>query len=199
MKYSLFFAFITWFYVPLSILGAQERINPGYKGRDIIGTGVSLISYRHGYLGSRSVAFPPLTVYLTRGFGENITAGPFLGYSRWNYRYTTTETAYNYYWSFTNAGARGSLHISSLLYDLFGANLDLRRTDWYISLLAWIEFRHYSAIDGPLDDLYSNTFHFLAGPVAGVRYYLLGNTFAVYIEGGRGAFGILAFGVSLKL
>jgi hypothetical protein len=177
---------------------AQIRNGISYDNNNILGGGLSFGYYNYGYIGSRSIGFLPASLYLEMGLDDNITAGPFLGYARWSYRYTGFAEPYNYTWSFTNLGARGSWHVTELLNDAFGASIDEGSTDWYLTLIIGFEYRRYSVLTGGIDDHYSNKFNLMLGPLAGVRYYF-GQRAAAYAEAGRGTFGILSFGLSVML
>ncbi len=173
-------------------LASQDMFN--YRGQDILGGGLSLGYYSYGFTGSRSIGIPPLSAYYELGLHDHITAGPFLGYARWSYKYAVQD--YRYSWSFINAGARGSFHITGFMNEILGTEIDEEKIDWYLTLLAGMEFRQYS--DTGNNTLgYANQSNFFIGPSAGVRYYFSENL-AVYLEGGRGAFGAVSFGVSLR-
>lgn len=172
--------------------------NITYRNSNIFGAGLSLGYYNYGYIGSRSIGFLPVFAYVETGLLDNITAGPFIGFGRWNYRYTGFAQPYNYSWSFTDVGARGSLHLSGFINDTFDADIDENRTDWYFTVILGLEYRRYSTETADLDDNYSNSIHLLFGPLAGVRYYFT-DYFAGFVEAGRGSLGVLSLGLSLKL
>ena len=180
-------------------LAAQYgRDSEGIRYRNLFGAGLSMGYYNYGYKGSRSISFPPVTSYIEFGVHKNITVGPYIGFARWNYRYTGFAQPYNYSWAFTSLGARGSLHLSGFINESFGADIDESRTDFYLTVILGMEYRRYSTETADLDDNYSNSIHLLFGPLAGVRYYF-SEYFAVYFEAGRGSLGVLSFGLSLKL
>ncbi len=162
-----------------------------YSGTSLVGGGLSLGYYNYGFSGSRSVSVPPLNAYYEFGFHEFITGGPFAGYGRWDYGYQTS----NYTWSFTHLGARGSFHVTRFLNEVFDNDIDEEKIDWYITIMSGIEVRSYNSTVYP--DLYDNRMRIFFGPIAGIRYYL-GNNFAIYFEGGRGALGALSFGISTR-
>lgn len=172
----------------------QENETVDYTGKILVGGGLSLGYYNYGFLGSRSISVPPLNAYIEYGVHEFITAGAFVGYGRWSYDYLSTNSGYS--WSFLNAGARGSVHITRFFNEVFGQDIDEEKIDWYISILGGLEIRGYNSTLYP--DLYDNTTRVFLGPVTGVRYYL-GNNFALYLEGGRGSLGYLTFGLSAKI
>ena len=155
-----------------------------YSGVNIFGAGLSLGYYSYGYYGTRSVSVPPLNVYLEFGLHEYITAGPFGGYARWDY---SRINNYNYNWSFYQFGARGSFHLTSILNEVFGNTIDAEKVDWYIAIMSGLEYRS--------SDLFNNRTRIFFGPAVGIRYYI-GNSLALYLEGGRGSLGALTFGLS---
>lgn len=182
--------------LPTFNLAAQREIGISYRNRNLIGSGITLIPYGYGHIGDRNIDFPPLSIYLETGLHDNITAGPFLGYARYNYADFDEPSIYS--WSITSAGLRSSLHITRFLNNIFGFDVNENRTDWYVTLLLGMEYRRFSSADGAYADRYSNEFNLLFGPMGGVRYYL-GNNFAFYLEAGRGNLGIIAAGISFRL
>jgi hypothetical protein len=200
---KLFLLLISCGIISLSDLVAQpvdytNDNNITYRNSNIFGGGLSLGYYNYGYIGSRSIGFPPLYAYVETGLHDKITGGPFIAFGKWNYRYTGFAQPYNYTWSFTDVGARGSLHLSGFINDTFGADINENKTDWYVTLLLGLEYRRYTTETIVLDDNYSNSIHLLFGPLAGVRLYFT-DYFAVFFEAGRGSLGILSVGLSLKL
>jgi hypothetical protein len=198
MKNILLLGLFLGITIPSVDLTAQSTPGITYRNRSIFGTALSLGYYNYGYMGSRSISFPPVTAYLEIGLHDNITAGPFLGHGRWRYRYTGFAEPYNYAWSHTNLGGRSSLHLTRFLNNIFGTNINEDRTDWYVTLLLGMEYRVYSTVTGDMADNYSNSFHLMFGPMGGVRYYT-GNYLAFFFEAGRGNLGFLSLGLSLRI
>jgi hypothetical protein len=179
-------------------LAAQDQTGISYTDRTLLGADFSLISYRYGYVGSRSIGVPAVSAYLQIGMHENITVGPFVGYARWNYHHTGLTPPLNYYWSFTTGGARGSLHLTSYLNNIFGMDIDDNKLDWNVTALLGLEYRQYSAETANFHDLYSNEVNIIYGLLGGLRYYL-GNNMAVSLEVGRGNLGVIMLGISLLI
>lgn len=163
----------------------------GYKGVSLLGGGFFLGYYGYGFFGTRSLSVPPINAYYEFGVHEYVTLGPFAGMGRWDYRYINSD----YTWTFYHLGARGSFHLTTIINDVLDADIDEDKIDWYISVLSGLEIRNFNSQTFP--DLYDNRVRIFLGPITGVRYYL-GNNFAIYAEGGRGALGVLSFGVSLR-
>ncbi len=184
--------------IPVHELKAQRETGISYRNRNLFGAGIALVSFRHGYSGSRSIGFPPVTAYLEIGLHDQFTAGPFAGYARHDYFYDGFAQPWDYSWSFSNAGVRGSLHLTRFLNNTLGLDINENRTDWYVTFILGMEYRQYSTRTAAFEDQYSNEFHLLWGPMGGVRYFL-GNHVAFYFEAGRGNLGIFTAGLSLRL
>jgi hypothetical protein len=196
-KLLLSFLTIGLFASSYNLLAQYDPDNEGLRYRNIYGAGMSMGYYNYGSVGSRSISFPPVTAFIEFGVHENITVGPFVGFGRWSYRITGADQ-FNYTFGHTNAGGRGSLHLTNFINDLFGSNIDPSRTNYYLTLILGLEYRNYTDVSGSFGDFYDNTVHLMFGPTAGVRYYL-GSYFAVYAEAGRGNLGFVSFGMSLRL
>jgi hypothetical protein len=184
--------------LPAFNLAAQRETGISYRNRNLIGAGFTLIPYGYGHIGTRSIDFPPLSLYLETGLHDNITAGPFVGYATYDYSHTDFAEPFLYSFSITSAGVRSSLHITRFLNNIFGFDVNENRTDWYVTLLLGMEYRRFTSATQTYADHYTNEFNLLFGPMGGVRYYL-GNNFAFYLEAGRGNLGIIAAGLSVRL
>jgi hypothetical protein len=188
------FAIMFAFHLSASNAGVLQKDtirSSGYNGVSLLGGGLFIGYYGYGFFGTRSLSIPPLNAYYELGVHEYVTLGPFVGIGRWDYRYINSD----YTWTFYHLGARGSFHLSNIINEVLDASIDEDKIDWYISVLSGVEIRNFSSQAFP--ELYDNSIRIFFGPITGVRYYL-GNNFAVYAEGGRGALGVLSFGVSLK-
>ncbi len=196
MKRIFTFAAIALFALQLSAgnngLFQKDTIkSEGFDGVSLLGGGLYLGYYSYNFFGTRSLSIPPIKAYYEYGIHEYVTIGPFVGMARWSYRYINSD----YSWTFYQVGARGSLHLVSLINNVLDANIDESKVDWYITVLSGLEIRNYSSQTFP--DLYDNRVRVILGPITGVRYYI-GDNFALFAEGGRGALGYLSLGVSLK-
>jgi len=163
----------------------------GYTGVSLLGGGFFIGYYGYGFFGTRSLSIPPFNAYYEFGVHEYVTLGPFAGMARWDYRWSNSD----YTWTFYHLGARGSFHLTNIINEVLGGDIDEDKIDWYVSVLSGLEIRNFDSQTFP--DLYENRVRIFLGPITGVRYYL-GNNFAIYAEGGRGALGVLSFGVSLR-
>jgi hypothetical protein len=163
------------------------------KGDNILNVGLGLGFYNYGYFGTRSSSFPALTANYEIGVHEYFGVGPYIGYKSWNYNYTGGDYGFSQF----TVGARGSFHYSSLLNEALDMGIDDDKLDLYVVLIAGLEFQTYTGDYGPyFGD--PNNVKLRLGPSLGARYYLSPN-FAVFAEGGRGAFSWLTIGVSLKM
>ena len=191
MKSLIFSAFALLF--PVLSYGQNKAYEAGEK---VLNVGISLGYYGYGYLGDRSGVGVPLNASLEYGFTDGISAGAYIGYARWSYRYNTGFGEAEYSWTFFTAGARGSFHYTRMLNELTGSDINEEKVDLYVSVLLGLEFRSYQ--DDENFDVYDNNDTVVQfGPNLGVRY-LLGKNIGVYLEGGRGAFGWLNFGLTAR-
>ena len=163
----------------------------GYEGVSLLGGGFYLGYYGYNIIGTRNLAIPPFNAYYEFGVHEYVTIGPFIGIGRWDYLYVNNDFSWTYY----HLGARGSFHLTNIINEVLGGNIDEDKIDFYITVLSGLEIRYFNNKISPEQD--ETNFSIFLGPITGVRYYL-GNNFAIYAEGGRGALGVLSFGVSLK-
>ncbi len=176
------------------LLNAQDKAY--VQGDKILNAGISLGYYGYGYLGDRSGVTLPLNASLEYGITEEISAGAYVGYARWSYRYNTGFGEGEYSWSFLTVGARGSFHYTSILNELTDGDINEEKVDLYVSVLLGLEFRSYND-DDDLNVYDSNETVLRFGPNLGVRY-LLSKNIGVYLEGGRGTFGWLNFGITAR-
>lgn len=165
-----------------------------YSDVNIFGAGISLGWYGHGFYGSRSISIPPLSAYYEMGVHEYITAGPFVGFNRWSYRYSNSR----YSWTYIHAGLRGSFHYSGILNEMLDGDIDESKLDLYVTLMSGLQLQTYTTNEPFLEGLYDNRVRFFLGPVAGLRYNF-SESFGVFAEGGYGSLGALTLGISMKL
>ncbi len=189
--YLLLLVFVLFF----STLNLSAEDKMSYQDHKLFGAGISLGYLGSTFTGTRSMAIPPLSAYYEMGVHDYITAGPYLGFARWSYRWTGD---FRYSWTFINVGARGSFHLTGFLNEIFSLEMDEEKIDWYFTLFAGMEFRRYSSTSDWTEGTYSNTSRFFIGPTTGLRYYISDNM-AIFAEGGYSAFGAFTFGVSFKL
>lgn len=162
------------------------------KGDLIFNAGISLGSYGYGFAGNRSGGFIPVTASIEKGIHESISVGPYIGYASWNY----SNYGYDYKWSFTTVGARGTYHAVPVLNEALGTSINEEKVDLYGTLLVGLEFRSFSG-DDEIENSYANSSNFFIGPVLGAKYKF-NDKVGVYFEGGRGTFGYGTLGVSVN-
>jgi hypothetical protein len=174
---------------------AQDLQPVDYSQVSIAGGGISFGYYGYGFAGSRSIGIPPLTAFYEMGVHQNITAGPFISYARWDYRWGVAGSTWGYNWSFLTLGGRGTLHLTSLINEWFDTEIDVSRWDLYGTAILGLEFRRFSYTGTGFPGEYDNDWRLFLGPVLGARYYF-SNNIGVYLEGGRGSLGAFTVGVS---
>lgn len=158
------------------------------------GLSLGVIGYGFGYYGS--AGFPvPLSVNVDYGLTDMISVGPYLGYLRRSYgsvndRYSFTSIAF---------GGHAMLHASSLLNEHFDLGIDESKVDVYGKLILGYETYSWRYNGESLNNwYYNNSGRVVFGPVVGARYMFTPNI-GGYAEGGRGTFGWLTLGISLKM
>lgn len=176
-------------------MSANAQTSAYEKGEKVLNIGMSLGYYGYGYFGNRTGFTLPLNASLEYGITEEISAGPYIGYARWSYKYNNGFGDTKYSWTFMTVGARGSFHYTKILNELTDGDINEEKVDLYISLLLGAEVRTYKD-DGGFN-YYDNDTVIRLGPNLGVRY-LVSKNFGVYLEGGRGTFGWLNFGLAAR-
>lgn len=158
------------------------------------GFSLGLIGYGYGYYGSAGFAIP-LMANLEYAVNEMVGVGPYVGFMRRSYgsidnRRSFTALAF---------GAQAVFHVTPLLNELLDTEIDEDKIDYYGRVILGLETRTWRYNGERIDDnYYNNSVVPRFGPVVGARYMFNPNL-GVYGEGGRGAFGYLTLGVTLKL
>ncbi|PTB93596.1 hypothetical protein C9994_12890, partial [Marivirga lumbricoides] len=156
---------------------AQENGQLVYqKGDNILNAGFGIGYYNYGYFGSRSSSFPALTANYEIGFHKYFGVGPYVGYKSWNYKYAGGS----YGFSLLSVGGRGSFHYSSLLNEALDMDIDDKKLDLYVVLIAGLEFQNYTGDYGAYFDNDTDVV-FRLGPSLGARYYF-NNNIGVFAE-----------------
>ncbi len=180
----------------LFLLTAIQAQDKAYQeGEKVLNVGMSLGYYGYGYFGNRSGFTVPLNAALESGITDQISVAPYAAHARSSYKYDVGGAETKSAWTFVAVGARGSFHYTELFNALTDGDLNEEKIDLYVSLLLGLEFRSYND-DSDLD-YYGNDTVVRLGPNLGVRY-LLSQNLGVYLEGGRGTFGWLNFGVTAR-
>lgn len=179
--------------VVMSLSGSLFSQNRAFeKGDILLNGGLSLGYYGYGFSGSRTGFTVPITVSGEFGITEDISVGPYVGFARWRYDFQND----NYSWRFFTVGGRGTYHFSRLLNELTDGSIDEEKMDLYGSILLGAEVRTYSGPEAFFSD--DTDVVVRLGPVLGLRYYF-NQRLGAYFEGGRGTFGYLNFGLTLRL
>ncbi len=162
------------------------------KGDVLINPGISFVGYNYGYRAAYdnySIGLPAITASLEYNITDDIAVGPYIGFQ------TRTYKSGNFRDRFTNIGfgGRAVYHASKLL------ELDDERIDLYGGADIGINVFSWSSKDRA-DNYFDNRVGtgFSAGLVIGGRY-MFQPKLGAFAEFGRGSFGILTLGVTLKL
>ena len=163
------------------------------KGDISLNAGISLgvIGYGYGFYGPASFAVP-LTVNLEYGVHELFSVGPYLGYFR---------RSYGDFYSFSSLafGAQGVFHASPFLNENLDMGINEEKVDFYAKVILGYQVYSWRYKGESLNDgYYSGSGSAIFSPVLGARYMFKPN-FGGFVEAGRGAFGVLTLGLSLKL
>lgn len=164
------------------------------KGSILIngGIGFGLPSY-YGTISGFGV---PLHLNLDYGMSDYVSVGPQIGYARYHYDYFFDQ--YEYTYTFTRFGARGSFHYLPLLQELDLIDIEEEKFDFYLNLNAGIESVSFNSnfSSQTFDDKIDSRFYF--GPSLGFRYYPT-SKIGCYLETGGGQNAWANIGVTFKL
>lgn len=162
------------------------------KGDVLINPNVSFIGYGYGYRASYdnyNIALPAIAASLEYNITDDVAIGPYVGFQTRTYKTGTFKDR------LTNIGfgARCIYHASKLL------ELNDERIDIYGGAAVGINLFQWSSKDRA-NDYFDNRIGsgLSVGVVVGGRYMFQPNL-GVFGEFGRGSFGVLAIGVTLKL
>jgi hypothetical protein len=182
------FAFAACFTQPAS---AQYQ-----KGDILINAGISfgLIGYSYTGYGSSSFALP-LNASAEFSINENFGVGPYFGYFSRSYSYSST---YRDKFSVMSFGGRLSFHAGNFLKENLNWNISTDKWDIYGSLfLGYENYRWKYDSDYAGIRTSNNAGRVVIGPVLGARYFI-NDRLGLFGEIGRGTFGLMTLGGSLK-
>jgi hypothetical protein len=166
------------------------------KGDIAVNAGISLglIGYSYGWYGNSSFALP-LNVNLEYSINDKIAVGPYLGYFSRAYSYGSYKDRF----TVMSFGGRLTFHASQFLNDKLSMNIDAEKWDFYGTVLLGYE-NHKWKYDAEYTGLRTavNSGRLILGPVFGTRY-MAGDSFGLFGEVGRGTFGWLTIGATLRL
>lgn len=168
-----------------------------------MGVSFGLIGYGWGYSGWSSSFTVPLSANVDFGLSEYFSAGGYVGYMGRSYSGTYYGgDEFKYKFRSYSFGVHGAFHASSFLNNEFDFSIDESKVDYYAKLVLGYEVYSWNyEVEGDkdfYDEFDTDSGRMIFGPVLGVRYMFKPNL-GGYIEGGRGTFGWLTLGVSLKL
>lgn len=173
---------------------AKSQVFEG-KGDLSVNAGISLgvIGHGYGYYGNAGFAIP-LTLNVDYGVHEMFSVGPYLGYMNRSYgpsgsRYSFTSFAF---------GAQGVFHATPFLNEHLDFGADENKIDYYAKLIVGYEAYTWRINGESYNGYYNDSGGPIFSPVIGVRY-MFNPSVGGFAEAGRGAFGWLTLGVSLKL
>jgi len=193
-KITLAILFIGIFVLPAQLQAQETARRSSYeKGDKTLHAGISAGTFGYGYYGNRTGFTVPLSFSAELGFHEFLSVGPYLGFARWNYDYSS----YDYSWTFFSIGGRISAHYIPFINEWWGWNIDESKFDFYLTGLLGLEFRGYRSDYDDLDTGYDNEVHLVLGPILGFKY-MLNDSWGLFFEGGRGALGYGTFGASVR-
>lgn len=161
------------------------------KGTLVFNAGVSvgLIGYgNYGY--GTGTGFLPVTLSGEYSLNNMIGVSAYFGFYGKSYDYVGENLKYNV----VTFGGRLVFHATELINEKLKARLP-ERLDLYATLI--LGYRNYSWSGSNGAVLPNNTGNVTFGPALGARYMLIKNLGA-YVELGRGPFGVLGTGLSLK-
>jgi len=184
-----------------SVSAQEENYSQGKlayeKGDFVINAGISfgLIGYGYGYYGSRSFSVP-LTATVDYGATDEFSFGGFIGY------YGTSYGPKGNRYGFRNFsfGAQGTFHATAIMNEAFDMDIDEKKVDYYVRLMLGYETFSWTYNGKSYSDFYydnQTSGRLVFAPVLGVRYMFNPNL-GVYVEGGRGTYGYLTLGLSVK-
>lgn len=144
---------------------------------------------------NRTGSLIPVSLSVEKGITDLISAGPYIGYYNWGWK----DNNSNFYsrGAYTSIGARVSFHLSQVLNDELDMGIDASKWDFYGSVIAGLELQSFS--DNILGTESTNTrVRIVVGPVLGIRYKIA-PSLGLFLEGGRGSFGVGHFGLTFQL
>jgi hypothetical protein len=181
----------------LSLCISQTAKAQFEKGDILVNAGLSfgLIGYSWTGYGNSSFALP-LNASVEFSINENFAVGPYIGYFSRSYSYSST---YRDRFSVISFGGRVTFHANDFLNDKLNMNIKTEKWDIYASaVLGYENYRWKYDSEYVGNRLAANAGRVIFGPVAGARYRA-SERFGLYAEIGRGTFGLISLGASLKL
>jgi len=162
-----------------------------------INTSIGIIGYPTF---GNAKGFWPLHLSAEYGITPHIAVGPYLGFYRITYTDNFKGASYNSRLSSYSIGARGILHLTDLINQEMGADINVKEWDIYGGISVGLVTRTWSIDEGyaVARSDYNVTIYPSIGLIAGVKY-MLTPVFGINAEIGKGTYGLISFGISGKL
>src|SRR5690554_2260799 len=181
----------SWRYVGFFFFQAED----GIRDADVTAVQTCALPICYGYYGSRSFSVP-LTATVDYGATDEFSFGGFIGY------YGTSYGPKGNRYGFRNFsfGAQGTFHATAIMNEAFDMDIDEKKVDYYVRLMLGYETFSWTYNGKSYSDFYydnQTSGRLVFAPVLGVRYMFNPNL-GVYVEGGRGTYGYLTLGLSVK-
>ena len=162
-----------------------------------INTSIGVIGYPSF---GNAKAFWPLHLSAEYGITPHIAVGPYLGFYRITYTDNFKGLSYNSRLSSYSIGARGILHITDLINQEMGSDIDVKEWDIYGGLSIGLVSRTWSVDDGfsSARSDYDVSIYPSAGLILGAKY-MITPVFGINAEIGKGTYGLISFGISGSL
>lgn len=187
--------YFLFFFILLLFINPVFSQNAFHKGNVLVDAGISIGVFGYGFGARHAAGFPvPLTAAVEYGLSDVIGIGPYAGYLHQRVELVGSSS------SFTTMafGGQAVFHVSTFLNEQMELTIDEEKVDLYAKAIVGYE-RYGQRINGQRIER-----QFLAesgkpvfGAVAGARY-MLNPTIGAFAEAGRGIFGWLNMGVSLR-
>jgi hypothetical protein len=172
---------------------------PFNKGAIWVNLGTSF-----GILGQNSLGSPkgffPIQLAVDYSISPHFSVGPYIGYYKVTYKdsynrigFETKRISYIF-------GGRVLMHLTDVINNATGADINLMHWDLYAGLSAGIVYWNWKKNDKYVyeNSIYSTTLYPSSGLVVGVKY-LINPSIDIFAETGRGMFGLVSFGISGKI
>jgi len=144
--------------------------------------------------------FFPVQLAFDYSISPHFSLGPYAGFYRVTYKdsynpvgFETKRTSYIF-------GARVLMHLTDVINNSTGADINLMHWDLYAGLSAGIVYWNWKKSDKYVyqNSIYSTTIYPSTGLIIGVKY-LFNPSIDIFAETGRGMFGLVSFGLSAKI
>lgn len=162
-----------------------------------INTSIGIIGYPAF---GNAKALWPLHLSAEYGLTPHVGIGPYLGFYRITFTDSYKGETYKSRLSSYSLGARGILHLTDLINQEMGADIDVKEWDIYGGLSIGLVSRTWSVDEGfsGARSEYDVSIYPSAGLILGAKY-LITPVFGINAEIGKGTYGLISFGISGKI